>query len=225
MDNDFESILNNKTSVKHKVQKLILEYLATTKSAQFSDLVPPKTKTNLFTYHLNTLLGSGLVSKINDAYSLSPKGLAYINLPTYPRVFVALLVQDGYGNLLLQRRNSQPFIYTWSLPAHKYSTQDGSIAKSTAKLLKTFKVKTPIADIKHIGSCQLRISADGTTVSDRLMHICKATTDTKTSPSDNLIWVDPHDLHKTDLTPGTQEIISRSFFFDPFFFEEYDVLA
>jgi hypothetical protein len=31
----------------------------------------------------------------------------------------------------------------------------------------------------------------------------------------------PHKLHTLELAPGIEEIIARTFFRDPFFFEEY----
>ena len=42
-------------SVTHHIQKHILDVLMYTAVARFRDLRPPRTDTNLFTYHLNVL--------------------------------------------------------------------------------------------------------------------------------------------------------------------------
>jgi hypothetical protein len=39
--------------------------------------------------------------------------------------------------------------------------------------------------------------------------------------NDRLKWMQPHKLHTLELAPGIEEIIARTFFRDPFFFEEY----
>jgi hypothetical protein len=64
-------------SIIHHIQKYIIDVLMYQQVARFRDLRPPKTDTNLFSYHLNSLLKSGMVTKVEGGYSLSMAGLSY----------------------------------------------------------------------------------------------------------------------------------------------------
>ena len=51
-------------SVTHHIQKYIIDVLMFHEMARFRDLRPPKVDTNLFTYHLNALVKSGMIEKV-----------------------------------------------------------------------------------------------------------------------------------------------------------------
>ena len=40
--------------------------------------------------------------------------------------------------------------------------------------------------------------------------------------TENLRWVQPHKLHTYELAPCVEQIVARTFFRDPFFFEEFN---
>ena len=122
-------------SVNHHIQKHILDVLMYQKVARFRDLRPPKTDTNLFTYHLNSLVKLKLVVKTEGGYALSTVGLSYIDrvstesktIRTQPKIITMLVVQNGEGDILLQRRTKQPYIDTWTLPYGKIHVEDLSV--------------------------------------------------------------------------------------------------
>ena len=39
--------------------------------------------------------------------------------------------------------------------------------------------------------------------------------------SEELVWARPHRLAEYDLAPAVEQIVARTFFRDPFFFEEF----
>ena len=53
-----------------------------------------------------------------------------------------------------------------------------------------------------------------------LAHIVRFETDA-IAATDELMWVEPLDLPKQTLAPAVEEIVSRSFFGDEFYFEEF----
>ena len=41
--------------------------------------------------------------------------------------------------------------------------------------------------------------------------------------SDDLVWARPHKLHQFALAPAVEEVMTRTFFKDAFYFEEFSV--
>ena len=62
--------------------------------------------------------------------------------------------------------------------------------------------------------------ADGEVESTTLAHIIRFETDAIPA-ADHLQWVEPLDLPKLRLAPAVEQIVSRSFFGDEFFFEVF----
>ena len=129
------------TTVTHHIQKSILEMLMYRSTARFRDLRPPKTDTNLFTYHLQALIKAGLVKKLPTGYSLSTKGLSYVDrvstenrmIRMQPKIISMLLIQNSDGDVLLQRRTKQPYIDSWTLPYGKLHIDDESVEEAAQR--------------------------------------------------------------------------------------------
>ena len=64
--------------ITHHIQKSILKYLTKQQTARYSQMRPPKVDSNLYAYHLKSLLKTGFIIKNNKDYSLSPSGLNYV---------------------------------------------------------------------------------------------------------------------------------------------------
>ncbi len=217
--------------ITHHIQKYIINILMYQELARFRDLRPPKTETNLFSYHLNLLLKSGLINKTAAGYMLSPDGLSYVDrvsgekqtIRRQPKIITMLLVQNSEGEVLLQKRTKQPYINSWTLPYGKLHIDDQSVLAAAKR--EAWEKLAYGVEPKHIGDCYIRVQQTGAKeefLSTTLAHICRFNTD-EIKPSDNLIWAGPAKLHDLRLAPAVEEIVARSFFNDPFFFEEFTV--
>ena len=243
-------------TINHHIERSIVAYLMTHEYARFSEMRPKRVDTNLFTYHLKLLLKAEYVTKTDAGYTLSSKGLVYVDrvsidkmkLRTQPKIITMLLVQDGFGKVLLQKRTKQPYINTWTLPYGKLHIDDESILSAASRESQEKLDYTP-ASTRHAGDCYIvvgriaRVAAkpieagtliDGDTLhlntqeifhidTRTLVHLVRFETDA-IQPSEHLQWVEPLDLNKVALAPAVEQIVTRSFFGDDFFFEEFKVI-
>lgn len=215
-------------SVSHHIQKYIIDVLMYRQVARFRDLRPPKIDTNLFTYHLNTLVKSALVAKVDGGYSLSLAGLSYVDrvsseqkaIRTQPKIISMLLIQNSDGDILLQRRSKQPFINAWTLPYGKLHIDDESVLAAATREASE-KLGLDDQAMRHVGDCYIRVKMDEEILSSTLAHIFKFNHD-GIETTDVIVWARPHKLHEYTLAPAVEEIVARGFFNDPFFFEEFE---
>lgn len=217
-------------AIVHHIQKHIVGVLIHQKYARFRDLRPPRVDTNLYSYHLRLLTKKGWIDKTESGYTLSAKGLVYVdrvsikklNIRTQPKIITMLVIQNSDGDVLLTRRTKQPHIDTWTLPHGKTHVEDQSILKSAVREWSEKLGGQAAAGIIHAGDCYVRVVGETGVASAALMHIFYATTD-DIAVNDNLHWVRLHKLAQYDLAPAVEQIVSRTFFRDPYFFEEYNV--
>lgn len=246
-----------RNTIKHPIERDILQFLTSCESARFSDMRPSKVDTNLFTYHLKLLVKAGYVTKSETGYALSSLGLNYIErvnhdalqLRIQPKIMTKLLIQDGYGKVLLEKRTVQPNINSWELPSGEMRIDDESIV-SMAKRLATEKLSYTPSKLRHVGDCYIVVGkkerlnvhpAEGAVLVDgdvlhlatkevfetesrTFAHITRFESDDITL-TDNLKWVEPLDVAQMKVAPGTEQIITRAFFGDEFFFEEFTVTS
>lgn len=111
----------------HYVQSHILKVLAFNKYARFKDMRPPKVDSNLYSYHLRVLQKDKYVSKTDEGYTLSPKGLSYVDglsnddrkIRKQPKIVAIFALQNSKGEWLMVRRLMQPYIGQYMLPSGK----------------------------------------------------------------------------------------------------------
>jgi len=215
-------------SVSHHIQKYIIDVLMYTQVARFRDLRPDKTDTNLFTYHLKSLVKSGMVTKVEGGYSLSLAGLSYVDrvstekktIRTQPKIITMLLIQNGDGDILLQRREKQPYINAWTLPYGKLHIDDMTLQQAAKREAKE-KLGLDDQELRHAGDCYIRVKTGDEILSTTLAHVFAFNRD-DIETSDTIMWARPHKLDQYRLAPAVQSIVSRGFFNDPFFFEEFE---
>jgi ADP-ribose pyrophosphatase YjhB (NUDIX family) len=217
-----------KITINHFIQKHIIDVLMYTKSARFRDLRPPKVDTNLFTYHLKGLVKAGVVEKTEDGYTLSAEGLSYVDrvstekkiIRTQPKIITMLVIQNGDGDILLQRRTKQPYIDTWTLPYGKLHIEDKT-TRDAAQREAFEKLGLENPELEHAGDAYIRVTSNGALLSTTLAHVFRAYRDYEVQ-SDDLVWARPHKLDQYQLSPAVEEIMTRTFFKDPFYFEEFE---
>lgn len=213
--------------LKHHIQRHIVNYLMFHEFARFRDLRPTGVDTNLFSYHLKLLQKSHFVTKNDQGYMLDRRGLVYVDrvssermrLRTQPKIITMLLIQDGYGKVLLQRRTKQPHINTWTLPYGKLHIDDESVL-AAAKRESREKLNFDPHKLRHVGNCYIRVRSGETVESATLAHVVRFETDA-IAATDDLQWVEPLELARLTLAPAVEQIVTRSFFGDDFFFEEF----
>lgn len=215
-------------TLKHHIQRSIVGYLLTHEYARFRDLRPRGIDTNLFSYHLKLLVKQDYVIKTEEGYTLGTKGLRYVDrvrsddmrVRLQPKIITMLLIQEGYGKVLLQKRTKQPYINTWTLPSGKLHIDDESVV-AAARREASEKLAYDPHKLRHVGDCYIRVRDEGAVESATLAHIVRFETDAILA-TDTLQWVEPLDLGKLKLAPAVEQIITRSFFGDEFFFEEFE---
>lgn len=239
--------------IKHHIERSILSYLMTHEYARFSDMRPDKVDTNLFSYHLKLLIKRDFVTKTDKGYTLSRHGLVYVDrvnadkmrVRTQPKIITMLLIQDGYGKILLQRRDKQPYINTWTLPYGKLHIDDESVLMA-ARRESIEKLGFDPHKLRHVGDCYITVvngyrevavedshgsldEGDTIHINTRrepaietrtLAHIVRFETDA-IAATETLQWVEPLDLDGINTAPAVEQIVARAFFGDKFFFEEF----
>ena len=214
-------------SLQHHIQKFIIGVLIHKKYARFRDLRPPKTDTNLFSYHLKVLIKDKWVEKTNEGYTLSKNGLAYVdrvsmeklNIRSQPKIITMLLIQNSEGDVLVQKRLKQPYIDTWTLPYGKTHINDMSLEFGAKRESQEKLDYTPDVT-RHVGDVYIRVETHGEILSTTLAHIFRFETDA-IKETDSLKWVQPLKLPRLKLAPAVEEIVARSFFGDEYFFAEF----
>ena len=220
--------MTDTADIKHHIQKHILGVLLRTQIARFRDMRPPRTDANLYSYHLTQLVKSGLVKKVEGGYTLDTAGLIYTDrlnadkmfVRQQPKIVTMLVIQNSDGDVLLQRRTKQPYIDMWTLPNGKLHIDDHSLL-AAAQREASEKLDVQDQEMKHAGDCYVRVRRGDTVMTVTLVHVFTFNSD-DIPTNENTIWVQPHKLHNMDLAPGVSEIIARTFFRDPFFFEEFE---
>jgi ADP-ribose pyrophosphatase YjhB (NUDIX family) len=215
-------------SIIHHIQKFIIDVLMYQKVARFRDLRPPRVDTNLFSYHLNSLVKLGMVKKVEGGYALSTMGLSYVDrvstekktIRTQPKIISMLVIQNSKGDVLLQHRKKQPYIDTWTLPYGKLHVEDISV-KEAAQREAYEKLGLKDQAMEHAGDCYIRVHSESGLLSTTLAHVFRMYTDA-IETNDNLVWARPHKLSSFELAPAVEEVMTRTFFKDAFYFEEYD---
>lgn len=215
-------------TITHHIQRHIILKLMYQEVARFRDLRPPRVDTNLYSYHLTKLIKNGLVKKTDDGYTLSLAGLTYVDrvssekqaVRTQPKIITMLVVQNSNGDVLLHKRGKQPFINSWTLPYGKLHIDDTSIAAAAQREAQE-KLGLHDQTLIHAGDCYIRVREGDELLSTTLAHVFTFTCDAIVA-TDTIVWARPHKLHEYKLAPAVEQIIARTFFHDPFYFEEFE---
>jgi len=137
-----------------------------------------------------------------------------------PKVVSMLVVQNSNGDVLLWKRSKQPYIDTWSLPHGKVHIDDLTI-KAAAEREVYEKIGLRGVSPRHVGDCYARVRSGDDIISTTMMHIFAFETDAVIE-TDHLMWARPHKLNTYELAPAVEQIVARTFFNDPYFFEEFE---
>ena len=218
------------SSIEHHIQRHIISVLMYKKYARFSEMRPPKVDTNLYSYHLKILQKRDFVKRTDQGYTLDKFGILYVDrvttstlkIRTQPKIIVMLVVQNSNGDLLLFQRARQPFTGQYTLPYGKIHIDDENLeAAASREALEKLRLKDQMP--VHAGDCYIRVrdKGNGEIIMSTLAHIFRLNAD-NIELDDRQEWVRPHKLSRYDLAPAVEQIVTRTFFRDPYFFEEYE---
>lgn len=129
--------------VIHHIQREILRSLLLVPEARFKDLKPAGLESNIFMYHLKTLIKEGLVEKTEGGYTLTSKGksfvdrsnLASLKIRVQPKTITILAVTNSDGKQLILERLHQPFINHKGFPSGKIHYGESLIDAANRELL------------------------------------------------------------------------------------------
>lgn len=113
--------------ITHHIQKSIMHILLLHDTVRYSDLKPAELESNIFMYHLNQLIKTGLVQKDKYGYSLTRDGKLYasrsnlqsLKIRIQPKVITILTIQRDDGQWLLLKRKHQPNLNYVGFPSGK----------------------------------------------------------------------------------------------------------
>lgn len=111
----------------HHIQRDILRTLLTVDAARFKDLKPTGLESNIFMYHVKTLIKEKLVEKTDAGYALTSQGKHFVDranleslkVRVQPKTITILVVQNEAGKIAILERLHQPFIGHKGFPSGK----------------------------------------------------------------------------------------------------------
>lgn len=110
-------------SLSHHIQKYIIDVLMYVDVARFRDLRPPKTDTNLFTYHLNSLVKTCMVIKVEGGYALSMGGLSYVDRVSTEKKAIRTQPKEIAATLQLARELSDHVVLVYQPHQNRRQTR------------------------------------------------------------------------------------------------------
>ena len=145
----------------HKIQKSILRLL-NERSYNYSDLYKVlDLRSNLFDYHLRTLLKQNLVLKSNKKYRLSSIGQSispYLDIEKQPIIAVLLAIAKG-GNVALVKRSKHAYHRHWAIPGGKIKF--GENAEDAAKRICKKETGLEPRSVEYMATIQEIVSESG----------------------------------------------------------------
>jgi 8-oxo-dGTP pyrophosphatase MutT (NUDIX family) len=214
--------------IYHYIEKHILRTLAFVPSARFSQMRPPRVESNLYAYHLSKLLKNNFVIKSNQNYTLTPRGLRYVDRLSFsnlrptlqPKINTGIILKNEYDEILLTIRRRQPLLGKLGLPMGKLHDSDPDIHTAASRELHE-KTGMTIHHLAHVGDCYWRFSVDGLMISNVLAHIFyKQVAKPSIQLDENVCWIRLCDLDAPNIIPGVNEIVQLALSHDSRFFAE-----
>lgn len=213
--------------IDHRIQKHIIAFLMENKVARFRDMRPPKTDTNLYSYHLKILLKQGYVTKTDEGYVLGTKGAVYVDrvssatvkLRPQPKIITMLVIQNDEGDVLMFRKKRQPFIGLWTLPYGKVHNDDLSVYDAANREIEEKLGGMKVPNLKHVGDTYVHVTNENEVAMSTMIHIFYGTTNDEPT-LDALHWVRPLKITDEESAPGVFEVVQFGLISKQYFFEE-----
>lgn len=199
--------------MRHITQKNILNKLAQTEVARYSEIKPEQIDGNVFIYHLKQLLSDELVIKNQDGtYQLSETGRNYIihryDDPLESAHSIFLIVIRNNDKYLMRERKIQPML-GYSGFVHGEPKPGKTVLETAAKRLAD---KTGLScDLSVVASGLIELNLEGELQSFSHAIVLYGETDRHDIKSGDETgrnyWIDKNEIDATDFIPSTQDIL------------------
>lgn len=206
----------------HFVQSHIIKVLAFQKFARFKDMRPPKVDSNLYSYHLRVLQKDNYVTKTDEGYTLSPKGLSYVDglsnddrkLRKQPKIVAIFALQNGKGEWLMVKRLMQPYIGQYMLPSGKQHYGESPEAHIKRELVQQLGVDVPVV---RCGFTDVRISKNGEIVTHINGHVYHGKYDGPLPPDSRKFTYEFLKKDDVEMVQNTAELLEAIASGEPFY--------
>ena len=200
----------------HEIQQQILSELITHPVRRFSELKGNYLEGSHFMYHLEKLIGTELVLKTKEGYSLTPKGQRFVNRLSFPdlknriqpKIAMLVAIENRQGEFLLYLRARHPLIGLVGLPYTFISR--GVAVKETAE--KDMKKITGISSkLTHRGDVYITTYAGKELAAEIYCHIFYGREGggklIENSSIGKLFWGKAGELKSNEYLPGFLDIV------------------
>lgn len=203
--------------ITHNIQKSIIKKLTIQKFARYSEMRPPKIESNLYAYHLKTLIKNGYIKKNDNHYTLTGHGLNYVDrissfsadLRIQPKITTRILLKNQNGEFLLTKRPKQPLIGLWGFISGKIHSSDGGVFASARREIRE-KIGCEIDNLRHIGDYYVKILEGGEVISDTFSHVFLVEISAERLSNLELgdsVWISKEKMRDLDLIPDTLDLV------------------
>ncbi|HEY5268290.1 MAG TPA: NUDIX hydrolase [Candidatus Saccharimonadales bacterium] len=200
--------------VDHPIQRDLIDRLMHSDGLKFSELKPNGMESNIFMYHLNSLIKSGYITKTANLYSLTAKGLTYVdslsssNLKPrkQPKLIAIIAVKNKDDEWLLLERKFQPYKDQLMLPSGKQHFGESIATHANRELFEKTGLDVPLS---YRGMANISMNEDSQVLTHVVAHIHTGFSDDIKLPAENdkfkFVLHNFKDNTK-QLMPGTREI-------------------
>jgi 8-oxo-dGTP pyrophosphatase MutT (NUDIX family) len=163
---------------RHHIQRFILNVLMNNEYARFRDLRPPQVDSNLYSYHLKTLLKQHLITKTLSGYTLTASGLECVDrlsskdahVRVQPKIMTMIAVMNQHDELLVYTKERQPFIDQLTFPSGKLHMEDATILDAARREVHE-RTGLAATSPQHIGDIYMTITAEKRKIMSALIHV------------------------------------------------------
>lgn len=180
----------NMVMINHPIQRDLIDRLMHSDGLRFSEFKPDGMESNIFTYHLKSLIKLDYLTKIDNQYCLTTKGLNYVdslssvnNRPSkQPKIIAIIAVKNINNQWLLLERKLQPYRGQLMLPSGKQHFGENITTHAKRELFEKTGIDIPLT---FRGIANISISSGDQVLTHVVAHIHSAYLDNIKLPSEN----------------------------------------
>jgi ADP-ribose pyrophosphatase YjhB (NUDIX family) len=203
---------------EHNIQKRIFNRLVGAEFMRYSELKPKELEANLFMYHLNELIKTGLVEKIDKKYTLTAVGRSTATrfsireqtIRVMPSAISVIVLKTKTGEWLLYKRKRQPYIGSLGFPSGKIHLGDKLIAAAYRELDEKCGYEQSEVDLSYRGVFNLVENEEAGLKNHIIGHVWQGEVSEKKTFDNHAgetFWGDWKAYPYEDFIPGFKEIV------------------
>lgn len=214
----------------HHIQSHILRILLRQEYARFRDMRPPRVDTNAYSYHLKALQKDDYIVKTDKGYTLSAKGLGYVdglssderNVRKQPKNIAIFALHNSANEWLVVERLIQPYIGQYMMPSgkqHYGESPEDHIRREIYEQLKAH------VDVEYCGYTDVRIWRDQQVITHINGHVYTGEYNGPLPGQSDKFRYMFMSLDHPNMVPRTSELILAVLHDTRPFFRSFDAIA